>query len=257
MCQVIGRNKIGEIPKKIATYLGLQNLNRYTGHCFRRTGTTLLANSGANMTMIKQFGVWKSDNVAQEYIENSMLNRKNIFEAVTFASKIQVHNRPSTNKESLLEATSSTNANKENEDVVNWEDFTDDLEIDCLVPPTMHQSNVSDAKLDTSAPCASKVLSPIEKQSAPVFCTAKGLKLEISSEKTVTLTTEQSNVRKHFLSKSPILLPLHNKNSNTFQSATKRSKTDVENSSRSENENNVSVDIPTSSRETPIILKYK
>ena len=41
-----------------------------------------------------------------------MLNRKNIFEAVTSASKVQVHKRLSTSKESLLEATSSTNPKK-------------------------------------------------------------------------------------------------------------------------------------------------
>ena len=42
VCQVIGRNKISKVPKKIATYLGLENVNRYTGHDFCRTGTTLL-----------------------------------------------------------------------------------------------------------------------------------------------------------------------------------------------------------------------
>ena len=81
--QVIARNKIGEIPQIIATYLQLDNTKRYTGHCFRRSSAILLSNSDANMTMIKQLGGWRSDNVAQGYIENSMLNRDKIFQGIT------------------------------------------------------------------------------------------------------------------------------------------------------------------------------
>ena len=66
--QVIGRNKIGETPQAIALYLNLPNAKMYTGHCFRRTGATLLSNSGANVTMLKQLGGWKSTNIAQGYL---------------------------------------------------------------------------------------------------------------------------------------------------------------------------------------------
>lgn len=65
--QVIGRNKIGETPHCIASYLNLPNPKLYTGHCFRRTGATLLSNSGANETMLKQLGGWKSTAIAQGY----------------------------------------------------------------------------------------------------------------------------------------------------------------------------------------------
>jgi integrase len=44
--QVVGVHKIGEIPSLIAKYLGLPNSKDYTGHCFRRSSATLLANSG-------------------------------------------------------------------------------------------------------------------------------------------------------------------------------------------------------------------
>lgn len=63
--QVIGKNKIGEIPQLIASYLNLENPKSYTGHCFRRTSATLLSNSGASTTMLKQLGGWKSTNIAQ------------------------------------------------------------------------------------------------------------------------------------------------------------------------------------------------
>lgn len=61
----MGRNKIAEIPKSIAEFLNLPNPKSYTGHCFRRTGATLLSNSGANTTMLKQLGGWQSTSIAQ------------------------------------------------------------------------------------------------------------------------------------------------------------------------------------------------
>lgn len=63
--QVIGRNKLGQIPKIIAEYLNLTHPHRYTGHCLRRTSATILSNSGANITMLKQLGGWKSAGIAE------------------------------------------------------------------------------------------------------------------------------------------------------------------------------------------------
>ncbi|CAD6241452.1 GSCOCG00012621001-RA-CDS, partial [Cotesia congregata] len=55
-CQVIGKNKISEVPKIVAICLRLENPETYTGHCFRRLAATILANSGANITTVKQLG---------------------------------------------------------------------------------------------------------------------------------------------------------------------------------------------------------
>lgn len=65
-CQrlVIRRNKIGQIFK-IVDFLGLQNSQRYTGPCFRRTSGALLSNSGGNITMLKQLGGWKSSTIGE------------------------------------------------------------------------------------------------------------------------------------------------------------------------------------------------
>lgn len=80
--QAIGRHKIGDQPKRIATFLKLENPNKYTCHCFRRTAATLLSNSGANMQMLKQLGRWHSDIIAQGYVENSMHNRQLNFDGI-------------------------------------------------------------------------------------------------------------------------------------------------------------------------------
>jgi integrase len=56
----------------------LQNPEEFTGHCFRRTSTTFLADAGANLSNIKRHGGWKSTSVAEGYIENSIQNKINI-----------------------------------------------------------------------------------------------------------------------------------------------------------------------------------
>jgi hypothetical protein len=50
--QPMGINKIGGTP----SYLKLQEPQLYSGHCFRRTSATLLADSGANLTTLKRHG---------------------------------------------------------------------------------------------------------------------------------------------------------------------------------------------------------
>ncbi|XP_044595729.1 uncharacterized protein LOC123272797 [Cotesia glomerata] len=85
--QVIGKNKFSEVPKTMAIFLQLENPERYTGHSFRRTSATLLANSGATLTMIKNHGCWRSSSVAEGYIENSLGNKMRIFERIVDAEK--------------------------------------------------------------------------------------------------------------------------------------------------------------------------
>lgn len=81
--QVIGKNTIRSMPKQIASYLKLANPELYTGHCFRRTSATLLADAGANLTTIKRHGGWKSSKVAEGYIEDSIQNKSKITNQIT------------------------------------------------------------------------------------------------------------------------------------------------------------------------------
>ena len=85
--QHIGINTIREIPKKIACYLGLETPKRYTGHCLRRTATTLLSESGANMQQIKELGRWRSDAIAQLYIQKSIRSKELIYKGIVHQSK--------------------------------------------------------------------------------------------------------------------------------------------------------------------------
>jgi len=73
--QSVGIHSFASIPRKIAEYLKLSNASSYTGHCLRRTSATLLADSGADIQMLKRHGGWRSTNVAEGYVEESIANK--------------------------------------------------------------------------------------------------------------------------------------------------------------------------------------
>lgn len=73
--QPVGRNIFAKIPSEIAKYLNLPNAGKYTGHSFRRTSATLLANSGADVLQLKRAGGWKSSTVAESYVAESVANK--------------------------------------------------------------------------------------------------------------------------------------------------------------------------------------
>ncbi|XP_077256510.1 uncharacterized protein LOC143894243 [Temnothorax americanus] len=74
--QPVEINKFGKIPSIIASYLHLANPDSYTGHTFRRISATLLADSGADIITLKRHGGWKSNTVAEGYIEDSINSKK-------------------------------------------------------------------------------------------------------------------------------------------------------------------------------------
>ncbi|KAF2895723.1 hypothetical protein ILUMI_10447 [Ignelater luminosus] len=76
--QPVGVNTFGKIPSDIAKYLGLNNPNSYTGHCFRRSSATLLANAGADVLSLKGHGGWKSNTLPKKYIKESLENKQEI-----------------------------------------------------------------------------------------------------------------------------------------------------------------------------------
>lgn len=73
--QAIGYHSISKFPQKIAAFLKLPNIETFTGHAFRRTSATLLADNGADILQLKRLGGWKSSTVAEGYIESSLENK--------------------------------------------------------------------------------------------------------------------------------------------------------------------------------------
>ncbi|XP_062558992.1 uncharacterized protein LOC134223803 isoform X2 [Armigeres subalbatus] len=54
--QAIGINTIAQMPKQIAEILKLPSPQAYTGHCFRRSSASLLADSGVDISVVKLHG---------------------------------------------------------------------------------------------------------------------------------------------------------------------------------------------------------
>jgi integrase len=71
----IGINTMGKISKEIASFLRLPNPELYTGHCFRRSSATHLANHGGSLLTIKRHGGWKSSTVAESYVDAYLKNK--------------------------------------------------------------------------------------------------------------------------------------------------------------------------------------
>lgn len=65
--QVIGINTFGAMPKLIAKYLGLPQPERYTGHSFRRTSASMLADTGADFRTLKRQRERKLDDIPQGF----------------------------------------------------------------------------------------------------------------------------------------------------------------------------------------------
>jgi integrase len=79
----VGINNIGSIPSKIATFLNLPNPSQYTGHCFRRSSATLLANRGGDLLTLKRHGGWKSGTVAESYVADSLKRKIDVAHMMT------------------------------------------------------------------------------------------------------------------------------------------------------------------------------
>lgn len=65
----IGINTLSKYPKEIANYLSLDG--DFSGHSFRRSSATILADNGCSTLQLKRHGRWKSSTVAEGYIDTS------------------------------------------------------------------------------------------------------------------------------------------------------------------------------------------
>ena len=74
----IGINTILKIPEKIATILGLSEPEKYTSHAIRRTGATILSNTGVDPIRLMRYGNWKNISCAEGYIGDSMKEKMDI-----------------------------------------------------------------------------------------------------------------------------------------------------------------------------------
>ena len=83
-CQNIGENTLRSYGLHIATFLNLQCPERFTGHTYRRTGATILAEvKDITFMQLKKAGGWNSDKIVEEYVEDSKLSKSTIASAIS------------------------------------------------------------------------------------------------------------------------------------------------------------------------------
>jgi integrase len=104
--QVVGKHTISKIPFEIAKFLNLPNPTQYTGHSFRRTSSTLLANApGVDILDLKRHGGWKSTNVAEGYIADSLCNKIQTANKILHANSINIERNVNNIKETEIDGT--------------------------------------------------------------------------------------------------------------------------------------------------------
>ena len=92
----IGVNKMGTFPKIVAKFLQLDG--HYTGHCFRRSSATILADSGVSVLQLQRHGRWSSSTIAESYVDNSEKSKVQISDMISGTNLSMVSNSiPSVN----------------------------------------------------------------------------------------------------------------------------------------------------------------
>lgn len=119
--QPVGKSKFGEMPKIIAAYLKLPNCKIYTGHSFRRTSATLLADAGADLLELKRHGSWTSVSVVEGYIGDSVQNKKRTH--LKIVSGIDAK-RPKFNQSACLAKPSSVSVSTDSSGIVQPESMS-------------------------------------------------------------------------------------------------------------------------------------
>lgn len=144
--QPLGINKIGSVPQEIAKFLGLENPHQYTGHAFRRSSATILVDAGGDITTLKRHGGWKSNAVAEGYIENSLGNKKAIGHQIESAiSSTENCKKRSRNSYNVVKKSLSSNGETCSFDNTLYpnpseNDIIEDSSIGTVIPETIYPS---------------------------------------------------------------------------------------------------------------------
>lgn len=90
--QPIGINTIGSYPQEIAKYLNLPDSHLYTGHTFRRTAATIVAEEGGSLVQIKRLGGWTGNTVVEGYIDSTTRSQIQVANLISKDTGRQIEN---------------------------------------------------------------------------------------------------------------------------------------------------------------------
>ena len=74
--QPIGENKFSSFPKMIAMFLRLPNPELYTGHAYRRSAASIIADGGRTIEDVQNAGGWDSPTTANGYVDRSFRSKQ-------------------------------------------------------------------------------------------------------------------------------------------------------------------------------------
>lgn len=114
VAQVMGKNKIADVPHEIARLLKLPDPANYTFHSFRRSSASMAADSGATSDQMMSFFNWKHPSMCQEYISTSKAAIKGM--ATKLSSKTREEERKMASKEEVVETSNSFGDQQTDED---------------------------------------------------------------------------------------------------------------------------------------------
>jgi hypothetical protein len=87
----IGKNMLSQVGIQLASELGLQHPETYTGHCWRRSCGTSASDAGVNVTTLMALMGWTSPKTAMEYVSKS---KHSCIKMSMFLTNVQRQNRP-------------------------------------------------------------------------------------------------------------------------------------------------------------------
>ena len=73
--QPMGVRTIALVPAAVSKFLNVEG--SFTGHCFRRSAATILAENGATSVQMKTLMNWKGESTALNYIDHTKRSRVN------------------------------------------------------------------------------------------------------------------------------------------------------------------------------------
>lgn len=110
--QPMGIHTVRKFPVKMASFLGLSNPKKYTGHSFRRSAANVLSEAGASTSNLKTHFNWKSENTSLKYLDNTQSSKLAISKLMFPSSSIEVPNgleKRSPKPEKMLNVTNCQN----------------------------------------------------------------------------------------------------------------------------------------------------
>jgi hypothetical protein len=102
----LGEHSIAQCTISVATFLRLEKPEQYTSHSYKHSAATLIADNNGSTMQLKNAGGWKSEKVAEGYVQKSTRTKKRAAELIGLFDNNIPKLSPTTKKKPSDEKTS-------------------------------------------------------------------------------------------------------------------------------------------------------